>query len=138
VRAISSNGALDISRPFHSAYPFSPRHESIPRYEWSMLGPQPARMNRKGGADLEPATAGGGADACLFHRNGGPVTTILSREGKSPRMTVRMCRISSRRDARRGAIARRPRHLAADRSASSNSRKELDARLEAMPLNKQA
>ena len=31
-----------------------------------------------------------GDDGCLFHRDGGPVTTILSREGRSPRMTFRM------------------------------------------------
>jgi len=36
------------------------------------------------------------------------VTTILSGDGRSPRMTFRMCRISSRR----GATARRPEHLA--------------------------
>ena len=141
-------------------------------HAWS---PAPARVNRKGGADLEPATAGRGAMVCflwrparllgfplaglatlligldpgaadasgdprggvsvaqvrrtpavkkgravncsllandgyLFHRNGGPVTTILSREGRSPRMTFRICRISSRRGAI--ATARRPGYLA--------------------------
>jgi hypothetical protein len=50
-----------------------------------------------------------GDDGCLFHRNGGLVTTVLSREERSPRMTFRMCRISSRR----GAIATaRRRYLA--------------------------
>ena len=76
-----------------------------------------------------------GDDGCPFQRNGGLVTTMLSREGRSLRMTFRMCRISSPR----GAMARRPGHLAtqpdaapllrADRSASSDSRGKLDARL---------
>ena len=80
-----------------------------------------------------------GDDGCPFQRNGGLVTTMLSREGRSLRMTFRMCRISSRRGARSGALARRQgiwRHQPdaeplpkADGSASSDSRKKLDARL---------
>jgi hypothetical protein len=209
VRAISSKGALDSSRPFHSAYPFrfgmrvsgscwvsiaSPSQPQEWRglragppgrgadglfslaagpVGWVSTGSLSQRESQPGGLYIprqqtvtftsagvplpetrEEASASRRSarrtrprkavqtncsllatmGAC-FHRNGGPVTTILSREGRSPRMTFRMCGISSRR----GAMARRPGHpatqpdaaplLRADRSASSDSREKLDARL---------
>ena len=79
------------------------------------------------------------SELLLVLRNGGPVTTILSHEGRSPRMTFRMCRISSRRGTQRGALARQPGHLATStwrraftesrsQREQSDSRKKLDAR----------
>ena len=61
VRAISSNGALD-----------SPARGRFVRLAWS---PAPARVKRKDGADLEPATAGRGADG-LFSLAAGPVRWV--------------------------------------------------------------
>lgn len=86
-RRVSQPGGLYIPRQqtvtFHSE---GCRFRRSARRRQRCAGPPDARGRERPRSKLLLA----GDDGCLFHRDGGPVTTILSREGRSPRMTFRM------------------------------------------------